>query len=875
MFTTTTAATTTVPRPLAAVMLARRGAVYLPSAPVGTSLGSTAGAALLEADLLDRGYLMSSALREALAGRGETALAAAGRALLDDIDEALGADRPHVPLFRDFPTSTPADTFAFYVDRVLTLLFQHPEQPCVLCGTEGSVHAVSPCAHLVCRSCFDGADFSACPVCHRRIDTDDPFLRPRRPRRFGGRRRALPERLRVLHLGGDLPARDADAVREIHGLLARTGALSPQDADDLQALLETRDRADVSWLPEQIPGRETKARVLAWLLADAGAYGTAVPAVTSRIDTATDILRLLAVRSGGDPGLTDLPRFATVPRPLRRALLGVIDGLAPDLAVQDMRRYRHAWLRVAELLHPFEYAGRFPRAALAVAALRGTRLADGDALTTTLRTAAGAEARVDATGSTVRVRGWAGRVEAALDAMDVPAAVALLAQRPGEFVRRLDHLLRLSEAADTNTVLAALGPVVPRVSPAVLLSALGELRSRPGAPATRVFFPKGGTARVHLAEDDRLPIGADVIGRAVALLEAEVLRRAAEGEAVDVAVVDAGLDGVIAPFTERTAARALVTLPRGSELPVPDGRTLRLFLHWMESEESGRTDLDLSTALFDAEWNAIGHCDYTRLRFGADAAVHSGDLTSAPAPQGAAEFVDLDLDALAAAGVRHVVAVVFSFNNVPFEALAEAFAGLMARDQPGDHGPVFDARAVEQRYDLAGRARASVPLVVDVVNRTMRWLDVVSGVTGTHHSVARHGDDLALLGKSLTALFASGARVGLGELAVWQAAARAATVLLRHADDSVTAYRRRAGEPVAEFAARIGTPDAGGSDGDGTDARTELGRARLAWLLRGDLELPQGGEVFALHPAGLDAARVRLLSAADVVAALTPAPAAS
>ncbi|MFD3453433.1 MXAN_6230/SCO0854 family RING domain-containing protein [Streptomyces sp. NPDC058691] len=875
MFTTTTAPATTVPRPLAAVMLARRGAVYLPSAPAGTSLSSAAGAALLEADLLDRGYLMSPALREALAGCGETALAAAGRSLLADLDAALGADRPHVPLFSDFPASTPRDTFAFYVDRVLTLLFQHPEQPCVLCGTQGTVHAVSPCAHLVCRSCFDGADFSACPICHRRIDADDPFLRPRRPRRFRGLRRVLPERLRVLHHGGDLVARDADAADEIRGLLARTGALSPQDADDLLALLETRDRADVSWLPEQIPGRETKARVLAWLLADPTAYEATVPAVTARIDTATDILRLLAVRSGGDPGLTDLPRFVTAPRPLRRALLGVLDGLAPDLAVQDMRRHRHAWLRVAELLHPFEYAGRFPRAALAVAALRDTRLADGDALTATLRTAADGEARVDATGTTVRVRGLAGRVEAALDAMDVPAAVALLTQRPGEFVRRLDHLLRLSDPADAGVVLSALEPVLPRVSPAVLLSALGELRSRPHAGATRVFFPKGGTAKAHLMEDERLPIATDVIERAVALLHAEVLRRAAEAEAVEVAVVDAGLDGLIAPFTERTASRALVTLPRGSELPVPDGRTVRLFLHWMESEESGRTDLDLSAALFDAEWNAVGHCDYTRLRFGRDAAVHSGDLTSAPAPQGASEFVDLDLDALAAAGVRHVVAVVFSFNNVPFDALAEAFAGLMARDLPGDHGPVFDARAVEQRYDLAGRARVSVPLVLDVANRTMRWLDVAKGVTGTDHSVGRHGDDLALLGKALTGLFASGARVALGELAVWQAAARAATVLLRHADDSVTAYRRRAGEPVAEFAARIGTPDEDGSDGDGPDALKELGRARLAWLLRGDLELPESGEVFALHPAGLDAARVRLLSAADVVAALAPAPAVS
>lgn len=47
--------------------------------------------------------------------------------------------------------------------------------------------------------------------------------------------------------------------------------------------------------------------------------------------------------------------------------------------------------------------------------------------------------------------------------------------------------------------------------------------------------------------------------------------------------------------------------------------------------------------------------------------------------------------------------------------------------------------------------------------------------------------------------------------------------------------------------------------------------ARLAYLLRGDVAVAEGGEVFALHPAALDAARVRLLSASDVVASLAPA----
>ncbi|MER6618183.1 hypothetical protein [Streptomyces xantholiticus] len=66
------------------------------------------------------------------------------------------------------------------------------------------------------------------------------------------------------------------------------------------------------------------------------------------------------------------------------------------------------------------------------------------------------------------------------------------------------------------------------------------------------------------------------------------------------------------------------------------------------------------------------------------------------------------------------------------------------------------------------------------------------------------------------------------------------------------------------FAARIGTPD---TDAQGPAAPDSAG---LAHLVRGDLPLPAGSQVYALHPGALEADKVRLLTAADVVAALAP-----
>jgi len=163
----------------ARVLLRRRGQIFLPYRPSAGTVepASLPGVDLLEADLVDRGWLLAPALRVALTQLDPTELVAVGSLLLADVDALIGADRPHVPLFRNFPTSVPSDTFAFFVDRVLVHFFQDPRQPCVLCGNEGTVAPVSPCGHLVCHTCFDGADFSACPICHRRIDPADPFLR--------------------------------------------------------------------------------------------------------------------------------------------------------------------------------------------------------------------------------------------------------------------------------------------------------------------------------------------------------------------------------------------------------------------------------------------------------------------------------------------------------------------------------------------------------------------------------------------------------------------------------------------------------------------------------------------------------------------------
>lgn len=842
----------------AQMLLRRRGAVYLPEvARDGANADAVPGVEMLETDLLNRGWLVSPALRDALVRLAAVDLVGVGAELLADCDALLGARRPHRPLFRNFPASTPRDTGAFYVDRVLSFLLQHPDQPCVLCDGDGKVQAVNPCGHLVCPVCFDGADFSGCPICHRRINVDDPFLKPSEPRPQRARGK-LPRRLRMLHLGADLAA---DARAELAGLLPRPTALSPDDAGDLVQLLDMQDHDDLSWVPGTLPGREIKAYVLAFLLRDPLSTD-AVARAGALVDTATDVLRLLVVRSGGDASLITKPRLAAVSRPLRRTLLSWLDRIAPAQLVEDMRRHRRAWIAAGEKLHPGEFAARYPNAALAFAALRGSELA-GRPAGVGLLTHAASTPRVEVSGGRVSVISWGRAVESALARGDAPAAAAVLVKRPGEFVRRLDHLLRVAGTGEQlEHVFTALRTALPGVSAAVLLSALGEVRTRARSAHERVFFPAARIPLAYLEPDGRGLLPASVVTRAVALLEGELLRRAGTLPAVDWAIVDSGLDDVVAPFAVRAASRSLVPLARGSTVAVPPGQYLRLFCHWMQSPQGVRVDLDLSVALYDADWRHVGTCDYTDLR--GSGMVHSGDLTSAPGPLGASEFIDVDFREVTATKARYAAMLVFSYNDVPFTDMAEAFAGVMVRDTPPHRGEVFDARDVEQRFDLTGPGRMTMPFVFDLETRTMRWLDVTTVVAGATHAVHNHERKIAMLASALIGSFEAGSRVSLGELARWHAAARATGVLVR-TGDTIAMFVRRSGETAGDFAARLATTDA---DGDATPADAAV--AGLQFLVRGDLPTPPDAQVYALYPADLNAARVHLLNAPDLATLLDP-----
>ncbi|MFE2412175.1 MXAN_6230/SCO0854 family RING domain-containing protein [Kitasatospora sp. NPDC059408] len=867
---------------LGSFLLRRRGALavapgeLLPSADPWSVRGLVA----LDADLVRRGYVLTTQLRAALSRLAPVRLAELGDGLLARIDHLLGADREHLPLFRRFPDAVPDHAHVLYTRQIRAFLLNQPNQPCAHCGRRGAevgVGALAPCAHLLCAPCLDGLDADGrggqCPLCGARLATgtylgEDGSAGRKAAQDFGGRQALRPLRL----ITAD---QVTAAMAEFHRLLARRTPLSPQNRDDLAALLAHAPEDLPQHLPARIPLRETKATVLAALLERDAT--SALPVLAERVDTATDVLRLLWAWSGAEPDLLPATarrlRLRNLPRPLRRGLLEVLEGLSPTALAEDLRRHRSAWLRAGELLHPYEHRRRFPKVTAAFVLLRETDLRTHEVGREFAEPPA--PLRVVTTGDHTRLAftGFAGRVESLLAAGDAAGAVRVLAARPGELVRRLHHVLRVHATTDPGaalppelleTVARALG----RVAPGPLLGAYGRLRGRRTAGERRLYFPRGTVSLAHAREDHGTVVPAELGAPLCALIEAELLRRSG-GERYDRALLDEGLADLVAPFAERAAAKTLVCVPRGSRQRLPAGERLRLFVHWMQPEHL-RVDLDLSVALYDERWRFSGLCDYTNLVHGNRAAVHSGDYVSAPPPDGATEFVDLDLARLAAGGARYAVVIVFSYNDVAFEQLTEAFAGFMDLGATPSGGEHYHPRAVRQRLDLVGDAKVSVPMIVDLAQRQYTWTDLNTGADGGYHSVHRHQAEVGSLSRDVLAHFGPENRATLWDVACARAAAGTDDVHVR-GGLGVRRWRRRDGEDVGAFAARLRARR--DDDGAGQAELPDGARAFVA-LVDGDVPAPEklSGALYRLYPGRVDAAPEELerLTAGDLVATLAP-----
>ncbi|WP_340015056.1 TerD family protein [Paenibacillus sp. FSL K6-1318] len=506
----------------------------------------------------------------------------------------------------------------------------------------------------------------------------------------------------------------------IRQIIEAKGSISETDKADIDTVLEHADPEEVdALLPAEIPFKENVGFVVASLLKHEKAN---IDRISPYFKTASDVLRLAVAWSDGDVSLAMASPFRKFKRRERRLLLGLLEQCGS--ITEDMLRYKDRWIRLGEILHPSEYKLRYPRCEEAFDILRNNK----------------------------PYSTFNGSVELAFQYRNVWSLIDLLSQRPGEFARRLDHLLRMTE--DEAYVLLAFGEVLEQVSTPVLLQVRQHFAQRNEPQDLRVFFPKGNVAKAFAVPNELPEIDKATCQDVVQLCEQALVERFAALAPLGKTYVDPQLHDYLVPFSQRSASKALHTIVRGSRVPMAEGDTIRFFNWWKEGDvdgkSTGRVDIDLSAVMYDKDWNYVEHISYTNLRSSNYKAVHSGDIVTAP--NGASEFIDLHIPSIVDYGGRYVVATLLSFTSHPYCDLPECFVGWMMRKKPGS-GEIFEPSTVANKIDITADTQIAIPVIMDLVERTVIWTDLaLTSHPDYYNNVEGNQKGMVLMGKALTTL---------------------------------------------------------------------------------------------------------------------------
>ncbi|WP_310604948.1 TerD family protein [Anaerosporobacter sp.] len=517
-------------------------------------------------------------------------------------------------------------------------------------------------------------------------------------------------KVKVIDLGTE------DDLRDIFFNLCQSKtSISQSDKDDLEWIFKKRNIE----FPDNIPLKENIALVGKLYLENAPL--AQAKDIQRYFRTATDVLRLITAMSDGDTSLATNTKFRSFKRKERRLILELLCNC--DVIEEDMLRYKNRWIRVGERLHPKEYdETQYGKAITAFDKLRNG----------------------------VKIETFAGKVTKSILEENDKETLSLLKKRPGELARKLDYLLRITE--DKNAVIEAFNEVVANVATPVLLQVREHFAHRENQQETRVFFPKGNLARSYAIKNNLPIIGAEYCESIVLICENALIENYRAKECLGKVYLAEEFKNHIIPFSQRSASKSLKTMVRGSKISISKNtNVLRAFIWWTNNEEDYQVDIDLSAAIFDENWNYKEHVSYTNLYSSEYQAVHSGDVTNGGLVDGdgVSEFLDVDIESIAAYGARYVVYQVYNYSGQKYSDLTHAMFGWMNRNDVSS-GEIYEPKTVEQKMDLVSRSIVCIPVVFDCVTREIIWCDMNLSLDGCYSNIGGNNVESNITGVAAT-----------------------------------------------------------------------------------------------------------------------------
>lgn len=536
-------------------------------------------------------------------------------------------------------------------------------------------------------------------------------------------------------------------------LLQSHDSISDEDKGIIKWFLAQKD-ADQLVLPDEIPFHENMCLIAAHYLQNE-------KDITPLVNNATDILRIATHVSEGDVSLAENTRFKSLPRSLRRVLTKQLERVINE---EDIGRHRNKWVRLFHNLHIGDYSDKVYDIAK--------------------------KARNNG-----HLKSFYSDLEAALSERDIKTALRMLSSRPGEFGRRLDHLLRVAEEADlelsTNPekcsdkkaaeevgqyqhdVIKVFLSIVDKIPTRNLTQLYGHLNSRAVDSMDKIIFPKGSFQNAVVVDKYLYAFAAELLLPLKEGIQASLKKRFSKLDELGKVWLDPALTECPLPTQQRSASTGLFNMARGTRMPILDNKdTLRFFVYWVGK------DIDLSATFHDESGKIIEHVSYTNLRSAKYQAYHSGDITSAP--HGATEFIDINITE-SALRARYLAMNVLVYNGPAFDEHKECFVGWMTRNKPKSN-ELFEPATVQQKIDLNQNCRNIVPVVFDLHERKAIWVDLPASRSGFYAN-NNVENNRASIQQKLYAIVNSSNKLSLYELFEMHAKSRGEVVLNRDEAD--------------------------------------------------------------------------------------------
>ena len=612
------------------------------------------------------------------------------------INDVMGVKLNWAPLVKGWDVPT-GETLADHLITFIANIF----------GKEAGFKGTTlPCGHLIPEGTFPMERYNGCPFCGTPFDTAD-FV-------YKGQASELKE-LRLFTV--------EDMKHVFASLLASATPLDGTQKDSLEQLLREFS------LPENanITMKETAMLVVKLLVEQDKA-----DEASRLLKTPTDVLRYLWYEKTGYVQIIEPKTLVAHAYKLYFHMWGPLDesaDTAEGMKKKLMLKYdRKACLRVAQWLNAIPMTAKQaaenmnPKRGMWVRMIRALRLGEYarkkgfDHLAEILDVFYRQEYST-----------WQGRVDKARSENDADKTLTLLKERPGLFARCLfASMLRFG----SDRVLTAFEEIADKM-PARLLLSLGNAADAYFDP-NEVRLARPITGVTHRIEPNKLlALYDDEARKAMTaavndLYRASMARRfAAQQTEAKTIFIDPALYNIPVSVGDRSATVQDASCAlMGTRFPV-EGDAVRLFLHWGKGLHAQHLDMDLSARITLPD-NEIEECAYYNLT--CVGAKHSGDIQSIPEMVGTAEYIELSLPELEAAGAKYVD---FSCNAYTTGALSpNLVVGWMNSAHPMEvsqkNGVAYDPSCVQHmvRVSEGNLSKGLIFGVLDVAKREIIWLEM-------------------------------------------------------------------------------------------------------------------------------------------------------